>query len=165
MNEALREIAIEVNGRAQRLRVAAGETLLDALRERLALRGAKAGCEAGGCGACTVLVDGLPRLACLTLAVRCDGARVLTVEGLAAGAELHPLQEAAIELGAVQCGYCTPGWLLAAKALLDEIPVPSPEDVREALSGNICRCTGYQKIEEAVLAAARRLAERPVREG
>lgn len=158
-----RSITITVNQKEQRLAVAASETLLDALRGPLGLTGAKHGCDAGACGACTVIIDGELALSCLTLAARCDGSSVLTVEGLAAGGALHPLQQAALELGAVQCGYCTPGWLLAAKALLDSTPRPTRAQVREAVSGNLCRCTGYQKIEEAMLAAAQRIAGNAVR--
>ena len=126
------------------------------LREELDLTGTKHGCELGECGACAVLVDGEPQLSCLLLALECEGRSVETVEGMARGAELHPLQAAFADLGAAQCGYCTPGMLVTAKALLDETPNPTREQVVEALSGNLCRCTGYVKIFEAVeLAAAR----------
>jgi len=135
-------------------------TLLELLREDLGLTGTKHGCELGECGACTVLIDGKPRLSCLVLGVACEGARVTTVEGLASGPELHPLQETFADLGAAQCGYCTPGMLLSAKALLDRNPHPDRDAIREALAGNLCRCTGYLKIFEAVELAAERTGER-----
>src|SRR5918994_1693513 len=134
------------------------KTLLEVLREDLQLTGTKHGCELGECGACAVLVDGQPVLSCLALAVESSGREVTTVEGLATGGKLHPLQEAFADLGAAQCGYCTPGILMTAKALLDEEPHPSRERICEALSGNLCRCTGYQQIFEAVEAAAQRLS-------
>jgi aerobic-type carbon monoxide dehydrogenase small subunit (CoxS/CutS family) len=131
------------------------KTLLEVLREDLQLTGTKHGCELGECGACAVLIDGRPVLSCLVLAVECDGRHVTTVEGLAQDGRLHPLQECFADLGAAQCGYCTPGILITAKALLDEEPHPSRERICEALSGNLCRCTGYLQIVEAVEAAAR----------
>jgi aerobic-type carbon monoxide dehydrogenase small subunit (CoxS/CutS family) len=146
-----------VNGEGHDLAVAPQRTLLEALREDLGLTGTKHGCELGECGACTVLLDGEPRLACLTLAVDAEGREVETVEGLASGADLHPLQTAFAELSAAQCGYCTPGMLLAAKALLDRNPAPSTDETKQALSGNLCRCTGYTKILEAVALAAVRM--------
>jgi carbon-monoxide dehydrogenase small subunit len=130
------------------------KTLLEVLREDLGLTGTKHGCELGECGACAVLVDDRPVLSCLLLAVECEGRRVMTVEGLAADGRLHPLQESFAELGAAQCGYCTPGILMTAKALLDCEPHPSRERIREALAGNLCRCTGYAQIVDAVEAAA-----------
>jgi carbon-monoxide dehydrogenase small subunit len=129
------------------------KTLLEVLREDLNLYGTKHGCELGECGACAVLVDGQPVLSCLVLGVECDGRHVTTVEGLAADGRLHPLQETFADLGAAQCGYCTPGFLVTAKALLDQTAHPSREQIREALSGNLCRCTGYLQIVEAVEAA------------
>jgi aerobic-type carbon monoxide dehydrogenase small subunit (CoxS/CutS family) len=132
------------------------KTLLEVLREDLGLTGTKHGCELGECGACAILVDGRPLLSCLVLAVECDGRHVMTVEGLSAGGALHPLQECFADLGAAQCGYCTPGILMTAKALLDTEPHPSRERIREALSGNLCRCTGYLQIVDAVEAAAKR---------
>lgn len=147
-------IGIRVNGERLELSVEADKTLLDLLREDLDLTGTKRGCDHGECGACTVLLDGQPVNACLVLAVEADGKDVLTIEGLADGSHLHPLQQAFIEAGAVQCGYCTPGMILTAKALLDENPRPSELEVRRAISGNICRCTGYVKIVEAILQAA-----------
>jgi carbon-monoxide dehydrogenase small subunit len=130
------------------------KTLLEVLREDLGLTGTKHGCELGECGACAVLVDGQPLLSCLLLAVECGGRSVTTVEGLAVGGRLHPLQACFADLGAAQCGYCTPGVLMTAKALLDREPHPSRERIREALSGNLCRCTGYAQIIDAVEAAA-----------
>jgi carbon-monoxide dehydrogenase small subunit len=132
------------------------KTLLEVLREDLGLTGTKHGCELGECGACAVLAGGTPALSCLMLAVELDGAQITTVEGLAADGRLHPLQECFADLGAAQCGYCTPGILVTAKALLDREPQPSRERICEALSGNLCRCTGYLQIVEAVEAAARR---------
>lgn len=148
-------VVLFVNGRAYRVAAAPNETLLDALRNRLGLTGTKCGCDSGSCGACTVLVDNQPFLSCLTLAIRCEGRQITTVEGLAEGPVLHPLQQAAVEHGAVQCGYCTPGWLLTAKALLDRNPSPTRDEIRLAIAGHLCRCTGYQKIEDCVMAVAR----------
>ncbi len=134
------------------------KTLLEVLREDLQLTGTKHGCELGECGACAVLVDGQPVLSCLALAVESSGREITTVEGLATGGKLHPLQEAFADLGSAQCGYCTPGMLMTAKALLDEEPHASRERIREALSGNLCRCTGYLQIVEAVEEAGRQCA-------
>jgi aerobic-type carbon monoxide dehydrogenase small subunit (CoxS/CutS family) len=149
-------VALTVNGEERQLLLPVHETLLEVLRERLALTGTKHGCELGECGTCTVLVDGRPELSCLLLPVQLEGREITTVEGLGSTAEPHPLQRAFAELGAAQCGYCTPGILLAASALLAERPRPDRDEIREALAGNLCRCTGYAKIVEAVeLAAAR----------
>ena len=161
------QLNLSVNGETAEASFAPYKTLLEVLREDLALTGTKHGCELGECGACAVLVDGEPQLSCLLLAVECEGRRIETVEGLARGAELHPLQAAFADLGAAQCGYCTPGILMTAKALLEREPNPSRERIREAVSGNLCRCTGYQQIYEAVeLAAARMRGEKaePTRE-
>ena len=148
------QLNLSVNGETAEVSFAPYKTLLEVLREDLALTGTKHGCELGECGACAVLVDGEPQLSCLVLAVECAGRNVETVEGLARGAELHPLQAAFADLGAAQCGYCTPGILMTAKALLEREPNPSRERIREAISGNLCRCTGYQQIYEAIEAAA-----------
>ena len=148
-----------VNGEEQAVSFAPYKTLLEVLREDLNLTGTKHGCELGECGACAVLVDGAPLLSCLELALECEGREVQTVEGLANGKELHPLQAAFADLGGSQCGYCTSGMLMTAKALLDREPAPSRERIKEALSGNLCRCTGYQQIWESVEAAARALRE------
>ena len=148
------EIRLTVNGRPVTLEVRPEALLLDVLRDRLQLKGARRSCDMQVCGACTVLVDGAPVSACTYLAVEADGREVLTVEGLADADRLDPLQEAFIEHGAVQCGFCTAGMLLTAKALLAEEPSPSPARVAEYLRGNLCRCTGYRKILDAILACA-----------
>ena len=153
------QIGLRVNGEAAEASVAPYKTLLEVLREDLALTGTKHGCELGECGACAVLVDGEPQLSCLVLAVECEGRSIQTVEGLAQGSVLHPLQAAFADLGAAQCGYCTPGILMTAKALLEHEKNPSRERIREAISGNLCRCTGYQQIFEAIEEAARRMNE------
>lgn len=129
-------------------------TLLDLLRDKLGLTGTKKGCEQGECGACTVMLDGLPVNSCCTLAVECEGRNVVTVEGIAKGGKLHPIQNQFIEKWALQCGYCTPGMIMSAKALLDHNPHPTELEIREAIEGNLCRCTGYAKIVEAIQAAA-----------
>ena len=149
------EIVLTVNGRPVRGTVEPRHSLADFLREQLGLTGTHLGCEHGACGACTVLLDGAAVRACLIFAVQADGAQVVTVEGLAHGDELSPLQRAFREHHALQCGFCTPGFLVTATALLAENPDPTPDEVRAALSGNLCRCTGYIGIVEAVLAAAR----------
>jgi len=148
-----------VNGEIQEVAFAPHKTLLEVVREDLGLTGTKHGCELGECGTCTVLLDGRPQLSCLVLALECEDRPIVTVEGLAEGPAPHPLQVAFAELGAAQCGYCTPGILCAAKALLDSSPAPTRQEIREALSGNLCRCTGYLKIFEAVELAARRLKD------
>ena len=150
-------LTLQVNGEEREVLVAAHKTLLEVLREDLDLTGTKHGCELGECGTCTVLVDGEPVLSCLALPVECQGRRITTIEGMAEGARLHPLQEAFVELGAAQCGYCTPGMLLTAQALIAENPTPTRDDVRHALAGNLCRCTGYTKILDAVELAALRM--------
>jgi aerobic carbon-monoxide dehydrogenase small subunit len=148
-------IELLVNGIVYPLEVEAWDTLLDVLRDQLGLKGTKYGCGKGECGACTVLVDGQALNSCLLLAVRLQGKAILTVEGLAKNGQLDPLQQAFIDNGAVQCGYCIPGMLLSAKALLDENPHPTNGEIADAMSGNLCRCTGYQVIIEAVHIAAR----------
>ncbi|HXD15662.1 MAG TPA: (2Fe-2S)-binding protein [Vicinamibacterales bacterium] len=147
-------LSLVVNGERVETLVDGYKTLLEALREDLQLTGTKHGCELGECGACAVLVDGEPTLSCLLLALECAGRDVVTVEGLVSDGRLHPLQDAFADLGAAQCGYCTPGILVTARALLDREPHPTRERIREALSGNLCRCTGYLQIIEAVEAAA-----------
>jgi carbon-monoxide dehydrogenase small subunit len=151
-----RLIQITVNGEQRELAVEPWRTLLDVLRDDLGLTGAKKGCDRGDCGACTVLLDGKPITSCMMLAVQAAGHAVITIEGLAdlARAPLHPLQQAFVERGAIQCGFCTPGMILAAAALLEENPHPTAEEARRAIAGNLCRCTGYVKIVDAILAAA-----------
>jgi carbon-monoxide dehydrogenase small subunit len=151
-----------VNGERCEVAFAPHKTLLEVLREDLALTGTKHGCELGECGTCTVLVDGTPILSCLALALAHAGSSIDTVEGMASDGTLHPLQDAFAELGAAQCGYCTPGFLLAAKALLATTPDPTREQITAALSGNLCRCTGYLKIFEAVEMAAARMRQLPI---
>jgi len=148
-----RIVSLKVNGVQHELAVEPRRTLIELLREDLGLTGSKVGCGIGDCGACTVLLDGVATFSCLTLAIQADGCEVETVEGLAEDGKLNRLQEAFVEHGAVQCGYCTPGMLLSAKALLDRKKRPSEDEIRSALSGNLCRCTGYQKIVEAIRAA------------
>jgi aerobic carbon-monoxide dehydrogenase small subunit len=151
----MRLLKLILNGDSVETGIGDSETLLEVLRDRLGLTGTKRGCDQGACGACTVLLDGRPVLSCLTLAASVEGREVTTVEGLAAlDGTLHPVQRAFHETGAVQCGFCTPGMLLVAKALLDVNPHPSESEIRQALSGNVCRCTGYVKIVEAVGRAA-----------
>ncbi len=149
-------ITLHINGETHEVWTAVHKTLLELLREDLHLTGTKHGCELGECGACTVLVAGQPVLACLTLPVAVQGQDIVTVEGLAVNGRAHPLQAAFAELGASQCGYCSPGMLVSAKALLDTTPHPTRQEIREALAGNLCRCTGYLKIFEAVELAAGR---------
>jgi len=161
MPDAKTKIAFELNGEPIEVAFAPHKTLLEVLREDLSLTGTKHGCELGECGTCTVLLDGTAVLSCLVLGLACTGRRVKTVEGMAAGGRLHPLQDAFAELGAAQCGYCTPAFLLAAEALLVSNPQPTRDDIKQALSGNLCRCTGYIKIYEAVELAAARLRGEP----
>ena len=149
-----RLVRLKVNGEEHDLAVSPNETLVEVLRERLELTGTKMGCGEGACGTCTVLVDGKPVRSCLTLAVEVQDREILTIEGLSQGEELHPVQKAFIERGAIQCGFCSPAMILTSKALLDENPQPTEEEVRRAISGVVCRCTGYAKIVEAVLAAS-----------
>ena len=161
-NEILRHVervvlTLDVNGERRELLVPVHKTLLEVLREDMQLTGTKHGCELGECGTCTVLVDGRPQLSCLLLPIQVQGRAITTIEGLARGSELHPLQVAFAELGAAQCGYCTPGILLAARSLLEENPKPTRDQIREALAGNLCRCTGYTKILQAVELAAGRM--------
>lgn len=159
------KVRFTVNGRAASVEADAEMRLLDALREELHLTGTKEGCGEGECGACTVLLDGRPVNSCLVLAVQVEGCDVLTIEGVADGPRLHPIQQALVEAGAVQCGFCTPGFILSTYALLRDHPTPSEDEILTALEGNLCRCTGYAKIVEAVKLAAARLAAPPTREG
>jgi carbon-monoxide dehydrogenase small subunit len=146
---------ISVNGEKHSLKIDPNLRLLDLLRDELRLTGTKEGCGIGECGACTVLLDGDPVNSCLVLAGQCEGKKVLTIEGLKRGEKLHPLQQSFIEGGAVQCGFCTPGMILSAQALLQRNPRPTEEEIREAISGNLCRCTGYRQIVEAIKKVAR----------
>jgi carbon-monoxide dehydrogenase small subunit len=147
-------VNVTVNGQSYRLETRQNQTLLYLLREELGLTGTKDGCSEGECGACTVLMDGEPVNSCLVLAGQADDRNVLTIEGLAQNGELHPVQRSFVETAAVQCGFCTPGLIMASVALIDHTPDPTPDDIRVALSGNLCRCTGYTKIVEAVQRAA-----------
>ncbi|HEV1991236.1 MAG TPA: (2Fe-2S)-binding protein [Candidatus Dormibacteraeota bacterium] len=150
-------MALDVNGERTELLLPVHKTLLEVLREDMQLTGTKHGCELGECGTCTVLVDGRPELSCLLLPLQVEGRAITTIEGMASGPRLHPLQQAFAELGAAQCGYCTPGILLSAKSLLETNARPSRDDIREALAGNLCRCTGYVKILDAIELAASRM--------
>jgi carbon-monoxide dehydrogenase small subunit len=153
------QIRMRLNGEETDVSFAPYKTLLEVLREDLGHTGTKHGCELGECGACAVLLDGKPVLSCLVLALECDGRQIVTVEGLCSDGILHPLQDAFADLGAAQCGYCTPGILVTAKALLDQNPRPNRDQIREAISGNLCRCTGYLQIFEAVEAAILKIVE------
>jgi carbon-monoxide dehydrogenase small subunit len=152
-------IKLKVNGKEHTLEVGANETLVEVLRERLRLTGTKIGCNRGECGACTVLIDGEAILSCLTLAVECEGKEILTIEGVEdpKTGKLDPIQEAFVENFGIQCGFCTPGMVISAKALLDRNPDPSEEEVKEGIQGNLCRCTGYTQIIESILAAAEKM--------
>jgi aerobic carbon-monoxide dehydrogenase small subunit len=152
-------IRIVVNREDYELLVRPNELLIDLLRNRLGWTGTKEGCGTGDCGACTVLVDGTPMNSCLTLAVEVNGKSILTIEGMAPGGELHPIQKAFIDEGAVQCGFCSPGMILSAKALLAENPCPSEEEIKRGIAGNLCRCTGYKKIIKAIQTAGLRMEE------
>ena len=157
MLHSKKHIRFTLNGEHTEVAFAPHKTLLEVLREDLNLTGTKHGCELGECGTCAVLVDGEPVLSCLALPVECQGREIKTVEGMAEGGRLHPLQQAFAELGAAQCGYCTPGILLTAEALLVDIPTPTRDEIKRALAGNLCRCTGYTKILDAVELAALRM--------
>jgi carbon-monoxide dehydrogenase small subunit len=150
-------INLKINGEPYEVSIKPNMTLLDFLRDEIGLTGTKKGCDTGQCGACTVLLNGKPINSCLVLAADANGKEILTVEGLNRNGKLHPLQEAFIQEGSVQCGYCTSGMLLSAKALLDENPTPGEEEVKKAIAGNLCRCTGYVRIVKAVLMAARKM--------
>ena len=149
-------VTLQVNGRAIEVHIEPRRTLLSVLREELGLSGTKRGCGEGNCGACTVIIDGETVYACMTLAVDCEGRQIRTIEGLTQGGELHPVQEAFVQKDAYQCGFCTPGQVMSAVALLESDPDPSPEEVRQHMAGNLCRCGAYPNIVEAVLTAARR---------
>ena len=151
---AKQSITLTVNGQPREIAVEPAWTLLETVREQLRLTGAKEGCGTGDCGACSMLVDGRLVTSCLMLAVQADGCEVMTIEGLATNGSLHPVQAAFVQKGGVQCGFCTPGMIVAAASLLQRNPSPSLQEVREGLAGNLCRCTGYAKIYESVLAAA-----------
>ena len=152
-----RVVTLHINGKTCSLHMEANEILLNVIRDRLNLTGTKYGCGIGECGSCTVLADGLPILSCQTLAISMEGKQITTIEGIGRPGALHPLQEAFIDEGAIQCGFCTPGMILAAKALLDRNPDPSNEEIKDALRGNFCRCTGYVNIIKAVRAAAEQM--------
>jgi aerobic-type carbon monoxide dehydrogenase small subunit (CoxS/CutS family) len=154
MEARIYPLAMTVNGRSVAVEINADELLVDVLRDRLGLIGTKVGCNEGECGACTVLMDGDPVLSCLIPALRAQGRQITTIEGLSDRDTLHPLQQAFVEHGAVQCGYCIPGFIMSAKALLDVNPHPNREEIKEAIAGNLCRCTGYVKIIEAIEAVA-----------
>lgn len=153
----MREIEFTVNGRKRKVLVRPKDLLLNVIRDELGLKGTKYGCGTGECGACTVLLDGRPVLSCLTLAVAADGRNITTIEGIGTDENLHPIQQAFIDAGAIQCGYCTPGMIISAKALLDRNPNPTEEEIRQAIKGNLCRCTGYVKIIAAIQLAAKRM--------
>lgn len=150
----MKEINLTVNNRPYRLNVPPHRTLLEIIREDLGLTGTKEGCGLGECGACTVLMDGQAINSCLVLAAEADGKEITTVEGLADGDRLHPIQQAFVDHGGLQCGFCTPGMILSAKALLDKNPTPTEEEIKQGIAGNLCRCTGYTKIIESIRAAA-----------
>lgn len=150
-------IKLDVNGEVREVDVKPHWTLLFVIREKLKLKGAKNGCGEGECGACTVIMDGKAVHPCLILASQAEGKKITTIEGLGKGGNLHPLQEAFVEYGAIQCGFCTPGLIMAAKALLDENPNPNEDEIREVISGNICRCTGYVKVVKAIQEAAKKM--------
>lgn len=154
-------MGFNVNGEHYELAVELNRTLLEVLSEELGLTGAKMGCNEGDCGACTVIMDGMAVCSCLTLAVEAQNKEIVTIEGLASNGQLHPLQQAFIDYCSVQCGYCTPGMIMSAKVLLDKNPDPTEDDIRRALQGNLCRCTGYVKIVEAILAAKERMKHSP----
>ena len=151
-------IELDINNEIYEVAIDPHRSLLEVLRETIGLTGSKEGCGLGACGACTVLIDGDPALACLTLADRCPGHKIMTIEGLAKPDALHPIQKAAVNFGAIQCGYCTPGWIMSAYSLLAKNPKPSRDDIIRGIAGNLCRCTGYKKIIEAIDEAAKEMS-------
>ena len=151
------EIVLNVNGTNYKVNIEPWRTLVEVLRETLGLTGTKKSCNEGECGACTVMMDGKPVASCLVLAVDAQGKEILTIEGISEGEKLHPIQEAFLKHGAIQCGFCTPGMVMSAKALLDQNPKPTVTEVRKAISGNLCRCTGYQHIVDSIMAASKRM--------
>lgn len=153
----MKQVELTVNGTLYKLDVQPWETLVEVIRDDLGLTGTKEGCGLGECGACTVIMDGRAVNSCLVLAAEADGKQITTIEGLADGDKLHPIQQAFVNHGGLQCGFCTPGMIMSAKALLDEKPSPSEEEIRKGIAGNICRCTGYTKIIESVKAAAKNI--------
>lgn len=157
-------LQLEINGRVYDVAVEPRDLLVDVLRKKVGLTGTKKGCGAGDCGACTVLVDGKPYLSCLTLAIACQGKKITTIEGLARGdGSLHPIQQAFVDHGAIQCGFCTPGMIMSAKGLLNRNPKPTRHEIKRAIAGNLCRCTGYKKIVEAIEAAAETMSKEGVK--
>lgn len=157
-------IELEINGRVYEVPVNPRDLLADVIRNKVGLTGTKKGCGQGDCGACTVLIDGEPVLSCITLAIACQGKKITTIEGLVAeDGKLHPIQQSFVDHGAVQCGFCTPGMILTSKALLDKNPRPSEEEIKRGIAGNICRCTGYKKIVEAIGAAAETMSTEGVK--
>ncbi|RJX29421.1 MAG: (2Fe-2S)-binding protein [Dethiobacter sp.] len=157
-------IELTINNRVYEVPVSPKDLLADVIRDKVGLTGTKKGCGQGDCGACTVLIDGNPVLSCLTLAIACQGRKITTIEGLVAeDGQLHPIQQAYVDHGAVQCGFCTPGMILTSKALLDRNPKPSEEEIKRGISGNICRCTGYKKIVEAIFAAGETISTEGVK--
>jgi len=159
MNQLV-DINLKINGEDYKLNVKPNTLLLDLIRDEIGLTGTKRGCDTGECGACTVLIDGIAVNSCLVLAVEVGGKKITTIEGLSNNGKLHPIQEAFIEEGAVQCGFCTPGMILSAKALLDKNPTPTEEEIKVAIAGNLCRCTGYKKIIKAISSAAEKMRRR-----
>jgi len=147
-------IALKVNGDTYEVLIAPNQTLLEVLRDKLGFMGTKRGCDLGACGACTVLLDGEAYLSCLILAVEAVGKEIVTIEGLSEGGDLHPLQKSFVEIGGLQCGFCTPGMVITAKAILDEEPNPTEQSIKKKMAGNLCRCTGYKKVIEAVMSAS-----------
>jgi carbon-monoxide dehydrogenase small subunit len=155
------EVVLKVNGISYQLEIEPWRTLVEVLRETLGLTGTKKSCNEGECGACTVMMDGRPVASCLVLAIDAQGKEIVTIEGLSEGERLHPIQEAFLKHGAIQCGFCTPGMVISAKALLDRNPRPTVTEVRKAISGNLCRCTGYQHIVDSIMAASKMMEKKP----